>query len=89
MIGNGIISPAVALTKLGFYLEELGYVDANGRSAIENLSSDISNLVNDGQVGDAFDIFINLGDFINDNAGAVAVNLAHIVEKLTREPSGK
>lgn len=85
VIGNGIISPALALTKLGFYLEELGYIDSNGRTAVENLSSETNNLLNAGQLDAAFDRFITLGDFINENAGAVAVNIGHIVEKLTQD----
>ncbi|KAJ0175694.1 hypothetical protein K1T71_008853 [Dendrolimus kikuchii] len=85
VIGNGIISPAVALTKLGFYLEELGYIDANGRSAIENLSNETNSLVSTEHLEVAFDKFITLGDFVNDYAGAIAVNLGHIVEKLTRD----
>lgn len=87
VLGNGIVSPALALTKLGFYLEELGYIDANGRAAIETLSEDVSSSVSGGQLRDAFDKFITLGDFVNEKAGAVAVNLGHIVDKLTREAS--
>ncbi|XP_072938871.1 uncharacterized protein [Epargyreus clarus] len=84
IIGNGIISPAVALTKLGFYLEELAYIDANGRDAIERLSYDVNELVNERKYEDAFDDFILLGDFVNERAGAVAVNLRHIIDKLIR-----
>lgn len=87
VMGNGVISPALAMTKLGFYLEELGYIDANGRAAIETLSNETTTSLSNGDLGDAFDKFISLGQFVNDNAGAVAVNLGHIVEKLTREPS--
>lgn len=86
-LGNGIISPALAMTKLGFYLEELGYIDDNGRTAIETLSQNTNNLVISGNLETAFNNFISLGDFINENAGAVAVNLGYIVEKLTRGSS--
>ncbi|KAG6456650.1 hypothetical protein O3G_MSEX009847 [Manduca sexta] len=85
VIGNGIISPALALTKLGFYLEELGYIDGNGRSAVENISNIINKAVNEERFGEAFDRLLSLGKFVNENAGAVAVNLGHIVEKLTQE----
>ncbi|CAH2080287.1 unnamed protein product, partial [Iphiclides podalirius] len=83
-IGNGIVAPAVALNQLGFYLEELGYIDRNGRNAIEELSATVNNYTNHEQYEEAFDLFVTLGEFINENAGAIAVNLNHIVEKLTR-----
>lgn len=85
VIANGIVSPAVALTKLSFYLWELGYVDENGREAIERFSEETNDLVNNGQLGAAFDHFLSLGEYINEIAGAVAVNLGHIVEKLPRD----
>uniref|UniRef100_A0A2A4K3U2 Uncharacterized protein n=1 Tax=Heliothis virescens TaxID=7102 RepID=A0A2A4K3U2_HELVI len=85
VLGNGIISPALAMTKLGFYLEELGYIDGNGRTAIESLSEETTAAVNLGNLGNAFDKFISMGQFVNENAGAIAVNLGHIVEKLTRQ----
>lgn len=88
VLGNGIISPALAMTKLGFYLEELGYIDAKGRDAIETLSGETTQLVGE-DLENAFDKFISLGQFVNDNAGAVAVNLGNIVEKQTREPLTK
>lgn len=87
VLGNGIISPALAMTKLGFYLEELGYIDANGRDALESLSEETTQLVQADDLENAFDRFISLGEFVNENAGAVAVNLGNIVEKLTREPT--
>lgn len=85
VIANGIISPAIALTRLGFYLEELAYVDGNGRGAIERFSDEVNGLVDDGQLEEAFDKFMSLNEIVNENAGAVAVNLGYIVEKLTRE----
>lgn len=87
ILGNPVISPALALTKLGFYLEELGYIETNGRSAVENFSKQISSLVQTEAYEEAFDQFTSLGSFVNENTGAVAVNLAHIVEKLTRNSS--
>ncbi|KAJ8721620.1 hypothetical protein PYW07_002395 [Mythimna separata] len=87
VLGNAIISPALAMTKLGFYLEELGYIDANGRDAIETLSKETTQLVQGENYEDAFDKFISLGQFVNENAGATAVNLGNIVQKLTREPT--
>ncbi|XP_052754686.1 uncharacterized protein LOC113520990 isoform X2 [Galleria mellonella] len=85
VIGNGIIDPTIALTKLGFYLEELAYVDNNGRNVLETFSNETRQLVADGQNGEAFDKFLSLGRVINEEAGAVAVNLAFIADKLTRE----
>ncbi|XP_075974951.1 retinoid-inducible serine carboxypeptidase-like [Anticarsia gemmatalis] len=87
IIGNGIISPAVAMTKLGFYLEELGYIDGKGRTAVENLSEQTNALVNSGSLEAAFNNFFTLDTFVNGDGGAVAVNLRNIVEKVTREPS--
>ncbi|KAJ8730911.1 hypothetical protein PYW08_002324 [Mythimna loreyi] len=87
VLGNAIISPALVMTKLGFYLEELGYIDANGRDAIETLSRETTQLVQDKKLEDAFDKFVSLGQFVNENAGATAVNLGNIVQKLTREPT--
>ncbi|XP_053612515.1 uncharacterized protein LOC128676434 [Plodia interpunctella] len=87
IIGNGIVSPAVALTKLGFYLEELAYIDGKGREIIENFSSETNTMIYNENYGDAFDHFLTLGDIVNDNAGAIAVNIGYIVEKLTKEPS--
>ncbi|XP_063389518.1 uncharacterized protein LOC134672158 [Cydia fagiglandana] len=84
-LGNGIVSPALALTKLSFYLYELGYVDEDGRTAIDNFSKETNDLVDNGQLGAAFDHFLSLGEYTNENAGSVAVNLGHIVEKLTRD----
>lgn len=77
----------MALTSLGFYLEELGYIDGNGRAAIENFANETLDLVNQGQAESAFDNFLSLGQIVNENAGAVAVNLGHIVEKLTNSSS--
>ncbi|CAG4985680.1 unnamed protein product [Colias eurytheme] len=83
-LGNPIISPALTLTNLGFYLEELAYVDGDGRAAIEEFSSSLSYLVSTKNLEEAFDQFLSLGEFINEKAGAVAVNMGYIVEKLTR-----
>ncbi|XP_013187348.1 uncharacterized protein LOC106132467 [Amyelois transitella] len=85
IIGNGIVSPALALSKLGFYLEELGYIDGRGRETIETFSSEINTLVSDENYDDAFEQFLTLGEIVNDNAGAIAVNLGYIIQKLTRE----
>lgn len=86
-LGNGIIEPGLALTKLGFYLEELGYIYNPGREAIEILTAETQELISNGQLSEAFENFASLGDIVNE-AGAVAVNLRHIVEKLT-DSSGK
>ncbi|XP_038214574.1 retinoid-inducible serine carboxypeptidase-like [Zerene cesonia] len=83
-LGNPTISPALTLTKLGFYLEELAYVDGNGRAAIEEFSTSLSSLVSSKNFEEAFNQFFSLGEFINERAGAVAVNVGYIVEKLTR-----
>ncbi|XP_026733002.1 serine carboxypeptidase-like 51 [Trichoplusia ni] len=85
VIANGIISPALVMSKLGFYLEELGYIADNGRPAIETLAKDVSDLVTAGNYRNAFDEFTSLGEFVNEKAGAIAVNLAYIVEKKTQE----
>ncbi|KOB74182.1 Retinoid-inducible serine carboxypeptidase [Operophtera brumata] len=76
---NGIVSPALALTKLGFYLEELGYIDASGRAAVEGLSTETTSLVQEEQYGEALDKFLSLGEFVNQEAGGVAVNLGFII----------
>lgn len=73
------------MSKLGFYLEELGYIADNGRPAIETLAKDVSDLVTAGNYRNAFDEFTSLGEFVNEKAGAIAVNLAYIVEKKTQE----
>lgn len=88
-MGNGVISPALALTKLGFYLEEMGYVDATGRAVIEDFASETNSLVNSGQYEEAYDKFLTLGQLVNEEAGTVAVNLGRIIDKLTRNTSGK
>ncbi|XP_059049636.1 uncharacterized protein LOC131844708 [Achroia grisella] len=85
VIGNGIIAPTVALTKLGFYLEELAYVDNFGRDALESFAEETNKLVEDEKYGEAFDKFLTLDEVVNKEAGAVAVNLARIVDKLTQE----
>ncbi|XP_034826870.1 retinoid-inducible serine carboxypeptidase-like [Maniola hyperantus] len=87
ILGNPVISPALALTKLGFYLEQLGYIDGRGRGAVENFSETTNSLVQSDKLQDAFDHFTSLGYFVNEDAGAIAVNLAHIVEKLTLNSS--
>ncbi|CAG4972060.1 unnamed protein product [Parnassius apollo] len=87
VIGNGIMSPALALTKLGFYLEELAYIDGNGRNAIEEFSTSINNYTNDEQFETAFDTFLSLGTYVNEYAGAIAVNLNYIIDKLSQNTS--
>ncbi|XP_049867855.1 retinoid-inducible serine carboxypeptidase-like [Pectinophora gossypiella] len=84
VIGNGVVSPALALTELGFYLDEMGYVDPAGRVIVEAFSEELSALVDGGQFEEAFDKFLTLGDFLNEEAGTVAVNLNYIIQKLTR-----
>lgn len=73
------------MQRLGFYLDELGYINDNGRSALEALAQETNTLVNNGNFEEAFDKFLSLGDFVNENAGAVAVDLKYIVDKLTQE----
>ncbi|KPJ06964.1 Facilitated trehalose transporter Tret1 [Papilio machaon] len=84
-IGNGIISPALALTKIGFYLEEFGKIDSDGRRVVENYSDKINRLTNNGRYGEAFDLFLSIKKVINVNAGAAGINLDDIAEKLTRD----
>lgn len=89
ILGNGLVAPAQTLSKLGFYLEELAYIDGNGRQAIENLTNMISTAEINGRPDFAFELFQTLGHAVNEEAGAVAVNLGHIVQKLTKEsPDG-
>lgn len=89
VLGNGVVSPALVLTKLGFYLEEMGYIDGRGRAAVESFSNEANSLVNGERFEEAFDKFATLGDVVNE-AGAVAVNLGHIVKKLQQgSTSGK
>ncbi|XP_035433944.2 retinoid-inducible serine carboxypeptidase-like [Spodoptera frugiperda] len=85
ILGNGLIAPVQTLTKLGFYLEELAYVDGNGRRAIESLTNMISTAEQVGRPDFAGQLFQTLGRAVNEEAGAVAVNLGHIVQKLTNE----
>lgn len=85
ILGNPVISPALALTKLGYYLEELAYIDGRGRTEIESFSNLTYSLVQSESFERAFDQFSSIDNFVNDNAGAVSVNLNYIVEKLTRE----
>lgn len=85
VLGNPIISPALTLTKLGFYLEELGYIDGKGRIVIEDFSSLTTSLVERGDFVEAYNRFSSLRYLVNNEAGAVAVNLQNIVEKLTRD----
>lgn len=84
ILGNPLVSPSLVLTKLGFYLEELGYIDSDGRVRVDNYTNGIQTLVASESYEQAFGYFTSLGQFINENAGAVAVNLNYIVEKLTR-----
>ncbi|CAG9578654.1 unnamed protein product [Danaus chrysippus] len=85
ILGNPVISPALALTKLGYYLEELAYIDGKGRIEIESFSNLTYSLVQSESFEQAFDQFSSLDNFVNENAGAVSVNLNYIVEKLRRE----
>ncbi|XP_032515528.2 uncharacterized protein LOC116768799 [Danaus plexippus] len=85
ILGNPVISPALALTKLGYYLEELAYIDGRGRTEIESFSNLTYSLVQSESFERAFDQFSSIDNFVNNNAGAVSVNLNYIVEKLTRE----
>ncbi|XP_026315806.1 retinoid-inducible serine carboxypeptidase-like [Hyposmocoma kahamanoa] len=87
VLGNGIISPALALTKLGFYLEEMGYIDATGRAVIEGFSAETNRLVNNEDYEEAYDKFLSLGRIVEEEAGTVAVNLRRITDKLVRNPS--
>ncbi|CAH2263460.1 retinoid-inducible serine carboxypeptidase-like [Pararge aegeria] len=89
ILGSPVISPALALTKLGFYLNQLGYVDSKGKATIESFSEQTNSLVQSEAFQEAFDQFTSLGNFVNEKTGAVAVNLAHIVEKLTRDSSNR
>lgn len=73
------------MTKLGFYLEELGYIDGKGRTVIENFSSLTTSLVEREDFIEAYNQFNSLRHFVNNEAGAVAVNLDNIVEKLTKD----
>ncbi|XP_045447587.1 retinoid-inducible serine carboxypeptidase-like [Melitaea cinxia] len=84
ILGNPLVSPSLVLTKLGFYLEELGYIDSDGRVRVDNYTNGIQTLVASESYEQAFGYFTSLEQFINENAGAVAVNLNYIVEKLTR-----
>ncbi|CAK1540402.1 unnamed protein product [Leptosia nina] len=84
-LGNPVIAPGLALTKLGFYLEELAMIDGTGRAAVEDFSASVNTLLSEDKLEEAFDKFITLGDFVNDQAGAFAANIGRIVEKLTPE----
>ncbi|XP_045532572.1 serine carboxypeptidase-like 51 [Pieris brassicae] len=84
-LGNPIIAPALVLTKLGFYLEELAMIDGHGRIVTEEFSNSVNSLVSEQKLEEAFDQFITLGTVINNNAGSIAANLGRIVEKLTPE----
>ncbi|CAH2108103.1 unnamed protein product [Euphydryas editha] len=84
ILGNPVVSPSLVLTKLGFYLEELGYIDPNGRIKVDNYTNVIKTLVDSESYEEAFGYFTSLGQFINENSGAAAVNLNYIVEKLTK-----
>ncbi|CAH0702538.1 unnamed protein product [Spodoptera exigua] len=85
ILGNGLIAPAETATKLGFYLEELAYIDGSGRRAIDSLTSMIAKAEKVGRPDFAFELFQTLGNAVNKEGGAVAVNLGHIVQKLPKE----
>ncbi|KAH9635533.1 hypothetical protein HF086_003147 [Spodoptera exigua] len=85
ILGNGLIAPAETATKLGFYLEELAYIDGSGRRAIDGLTSMIAKAEKVGRPDFAFELFQTLGNAVNKEGGAVAVNLGHIVQKLPKE----
>lgn len=67
----------------------MGYIDATGRSVIEEFSSETNNLASSERYEEAYDKFLSLGQIVNEEAGAVAVNLERIIDKLTRHTSGK
>lgn len=89
VLANAIVSPALALTKLGFYLEEMGYIDYVGRNSIEGLSTQITSLVDQQRFMEAFFLFLGLEDFVNVEGETEAINLGNIVEKLTRTTNTK
>lgn len=59
----------------------MGYIDAPGREAIETLSNETQDFLSNGHLSEAFEQFASLGDAVNQ-AGAIAVNLHDIIEKL-------
>lgn len=73
------------MTKIGFYLEEFGKIDADGRKVVENFSDEINMLTNNGRYEEAFDLFLSIKKVVNINAGAGGLNLDDISEKLTRD----
>ncbi|GBP20462.1 Retinoid-inducible serine carboxypeptidase [Eumeta japonica] len=83
-LGNPVISPALVMTRLGFYLEELGYIDANGREVVEGLAERTLNALEQNDSAGAFDNFLALEETVSNEAGAVAVNIKYIIDKLTR-----
>ncbi|KAJ2942671.1 hypothetical protein O0L34_g2142 [Tuta absoluta] len=87
ILANPIVSPALALTKLGFYLDEMGYVDSTGRVIVEEFTSELNDLVTAGQMDEAFDKFSSLEQFLNEEVGAAAINLRYLIQKLTRGPT--
>ncbi|KAI5633233.1 serine carboxypeptidase domain-containing protein [Phthorimaea operculella] len=89
ILANPIISPALALTKLGFYLDEMGYVDPTGRVVVEEFVSELNALVDAGQMEEAFDKFLTLESFLNEEVGTAAINLRHLIQKLTRGTSSR
>lgn len=84
-LGNPIISPTATLSRLGFYLEELAYVDDVGRSVIESMAAEVQSMVDAGNLEEAFDKFLELENVVNEEANAIAVNLGYIVDKLTQD----
>ncbi|XP_068632773.1 retinoid-inducible serine carboxypeptidase-like [Battus philenor] len=84
-LGNGMISPDLPLTQIGFYLEELGIIDAEGRAAIEEYTRNLNKLVADGRYEEAFDAYMSLSQFINEEGHAFAIDLTDIGQKVPRE----
>lgn len=66
----------------------MGYIDATGRTVIEEFSSETNSLVNSEDYEKAYDKFLSLGQLVGEEAGTVAVNLGRITDKLTRNASG-
>lgn len=67
----------------------MGYIDAKGRAVIEAFSAETNDLVRNGDYSGAYAKFLSLGRLVDEEAGAVAVNLGRIIDKLMRDTSGK
>ncbi|KAL4715372.1 hypothetical protein ACJJTC_015143 [Scirpophaga incertulas] len=85
VLGSAIISPAKVFTKLGFYLEELGYIDGKGRKAIEEFSDEVNHAVTEHRYEEAYRMFLKLEYIVNKNANAVSVNLERILDKMSQD----